>query len=68
MYFWADGLRKMLLYKRLKSPVSEDPSKSDMVNGPKHCWNLNESTFKIFIDPCEGNSDLKSLSYWDEKS
>ena len=35
-----------------------------MVKGPKPCWNLNESTFSLFIDPCEGNSDSKSLSEW----
>ena len=28
----------MWLDKCLKSPVSEDPSKSNMVNGPKYCW------------------------------
>ena len=25
----------------------------NMVNGPKPCWNLNNSTFAIFIDHCE---------------
>ena len=35
---------------------------SNMVNEPKHCWNLNESTFTIFIDHCEGSSVGKSLS------
>ena len=35
-----------------KSPLSEDPSTSNMANGPKHCWKLNGSTFTIFIDPC----------------
>ena len=30
-------LQKMWLDKCLKSLVLEDPSTSDMVNGPKHC-------------------------------
>ena len=53
MYFWAYGLRKTYLDKCLKSLDSEDPSTSNMVNGPKHCWKLNDSTFTIFIDPSE---------------
>ena len=56
IYFWAYGLRKTWLDKCLKSRVSEVPFKSNIVTGPKHCWNLNDSTFTIFIDPCEGNS------------
>ena len=51
-----------------KSPVSEDPSTSDKVNGPKNCWNLNDSTFIILIDPSEGNSGWTSLSEWYAKS
>ena len=43
------------LGKCLKTPVSEEPMKSNMVNGPKHCSNLNHSTFGIFIDQCEDN-------------
>ena len=62
MYFWTYGLRKTCLDKCLKSPLSEDPSRSNMVNRSKHCSNLNDSTFTIFIDPSEGNSGLKSIS------
>ena len=40
--------------KCIKSPVSEDPSTSNMVNVPKHCWNLRHSTFIIFIDCYQG--------------
>ena len=47
--------RKPWLYKCIKSLVSEDPSKSNIVNGPKHCSNLNHSTISIFIDQSEGN-------------
>ena len=61
MYFWTYFLRKTWLDKCLKSPFSADPSTSNMVNGPKHCWNLNKSTFTIFIDHCKGNSVGKSL-------
>ena len=67
MYFWTYGLRKTCLDNFLKSPVSEDPSTSNMVNGRKHCWCLNISTFTIFLDNCEGNSVAKSLSWWYEK-
>ena len=65
--FWTYGLRKTCLDNFLKSPVSEDPSTSNMVNGRKHCWCLNISTFTIFLDNCEGNSVAKSLSWWYEK-
>ena len=49
MYFRNYGLKKPWLDKCLKSPVSEDPSKSNMVNGPKYCSNLNCITFSIFL-------------------
>ena len=55
MYFRNYGLRKTGLDKSLKSPVSEDPSTGNMVNGPKQCCNLNDSTFTTFIYHCEGN-------------
>ena len=61
MYFWTYGFRKSWLYKCLKSSVSEDPLRSDMVSGPKHCWNLKDSTFTIFADRCERNSGVKCL-------
>ena len=46
---------KMWLDNCLKRPVSESPSTSKMLNCPKHCWNLNDSVFTIFIDLCEVN-------------
>ena len=64
MFFWTDGLWKTWLDTRLKRIVSEDPSTSDMVNGPRYCLKLNDITFTIFIDPSEGNSFWKSLSEW----
>ena len=64
MYFQNYRLRKMWLHHCLKSPVSESPSKSNMVNCSKHCWNLNGSIFTIFIDHCEGNWAAKILCEW----
>ena len=55
MYFRRYKLRKPWSDKCLKSPISEDPSKSNMVNRPEH------STFSIFIHQCEGNGVQKSL-------
>ena len=46
---------KTWLDKSLKSPVSEDCSKSNVVNVPKHCLNQHHSTLIIFIDHCQGN-------------
>ena len=44
MYFRNYGLPKTWLDQSLKSPVSEDPTKSNMVNVPKHCSNLKETS------------------------
>ena len=41
--------------KYLRSLVSEDPSPAYMVNGLKHYFNLNDSSFTIFIAYCQGN-------------
>ena len=54
--------------KCLKSPVSEDPLTSNMVNVPKHCWNLHNTTFIRLIDHCQVNWVGKSLCYWHGKS
>ena len=53
MYFLNYGLRKTSLDKCLKNPVWEDPSTGNMVNRPKHCWNMNNTTFTMFIDQCK---------------
>ena len=50
MSFTTCRLQKMWLHKCLKNRISEDPSSSNMVNGPKHCGNLKDSTIAIFID------------------
>ena len=55
MYFQNYGLRKTWLHLPRESPVSEDAPKSNMVNGPNHCFNLNGSTVSIFSNLFEGN-------------
>ena len=62
MYIRIYGLRNTWLDNCLKSPVSKDPSTINMLNRPKHCSKLNDSTFTIFIDHCAGNSVRKNLS------
>ena len=59
MYFQNNRQRKTCLDKSLKGPVWEDPTTYDMVNGPKHWFNLNESAFMILGDHCEGNGVAK---------
>ena len=66
--FWTYRLRKTWLDKCLKSDISEDPSTSNIVNSPRHCWSLNGSTFTKFFDHSEDNSVDKSLSEWYAKS
>ena len=61
MYFQNFELRKKWVDKYLKTTVSEDPSTSNMVNEPKHIWNLDDSMFTIFVDYCEGDWVKKSL-------
>ena len=68
MCFWTYEPRKTVLDKCLKGRVSDDRSTSNMVNGSKHCWNLKNKTFTIFIDHCEDNWGLKSLPEWYAKS
>ena len=61
MHFGYYGLPKTWLDQFLKSPVSENPSKSNKVNAPKHCSNMNDSPFTIFIDHWSVNCHTKSL-------
>ena len=53
-------LRKTWLDKCLKNRVSEDPATNNTANALKHCCNLNDSIFNIFINHCEGNCVGKS--------
>ena len=59
---------KTWIGKCLKSPSSENPSTSNMVNVPKHCWNLHHSTLIIFIGHWQWNCVWNSISYWHAKS
>ena len=58
---------KTWLDKCLKGPVSEDPSRSGMVNVNKHCSNLHRVTFIKVIDHCQVTWVGKNLSYWHGK-
>ena len=59
---------KVVVIQMPKISVSEDHSTTNTLNGPKHCWNLHDSTFIIMIDHCEGNWVGKSFSSWYVKS
>ena len=50
-----------LLHQCLKSCVSQIPLTDNMANGSKHCYNLNGSSFTIFINHCESSCIGKSL-------
>ena len=49
MYFRNYGLSKTWLDQRLKSTVSEDPTKINMVNAPKHCSNLKDTSLPYLL-------------------
>ena len=49
MYFGNYGLPKTQLEQCLKSLFSEDPSKSNMVNVPKHLSNLKEAPLRYLL-------------------
>ena len=49
MYYRNYGLPKTWLDQCLKSPVSEDPTKSNMVNAPKHCSNLKDTSLPYLL-------------------
>ena len=61
MCFGNYGLPKTQSDQSLKSRFSEDPPKSNMVNAPKYCSNLKESSFTIFIDHWAVNCSTKTL-------
>ena len=54
MYFRNYRLRKTWFDICLKTPVSEDPLRNNMINNRQHCSNLNDTTSIIFIDHYEG--------------
>ena len=61
MYFLSYGLPKTWLDQFLKTPVSKDPTKSNMVNAPKHCPNLRDTSFTRFINYWEVKCLTKGL-------
>ena len=61
MYFRNYGLPKTWLDQCLKSPVSENPTKSNMVNAPKTLFKFERHVFTIFINHWDVNCLTKSL-------
>ena len=55
MYSRNYRLPKRWLDKSQKSSVLDDPLSTNLVNGPKRCYTLDDSTFTIFIDHCANN-------------
>ena len=53
MYFRNYGPGKPWLDKCSEIAVSGNPLESSILNGCRHCSNLNHSTFNIFIDKFE---------------
>ena len=49
MYLRNYGLPKTWLDQSLKSPVSEDPTKTNMVNAPKRCSNLKDKSLPYLL-------------------
>ena len=46
---WNSRLQTARLLKCLKIPMSERLWRVNMLNGPKHCWNLHGSIFLRFL-------------------
>ena len=61
MYFGNYELPKTWLDQCLKSPISEYPPKSNMLNDPKHSPHLKDSPLTTFLDHWEVNCPTKSL-------
>ena len=60
-FFRHNALRKTWLDLCPKSPISKDPLTGNMVNGFKHCWDVNNRNLAIFSDDFEGDWVGKSL-------
>ena len=63
MFFRKYRIWKILLYKFLKSRVSKDPWTENRGNGWKHWTFLNDSTFTVFINHCEGSCIRKNFLF-----
>ena len=53
---------KDVVKKMFKKSRFRGPSRGNMIRGTNHCWNLNHTTFTIFIDHCESNWVEENLS------
>ena len=61
--FGSYCLQLLLLHECLIASLSEHPSRVNVLTGPKHCWNLNCSTFyPIFITARQIKLEKISLS------
>ena len=49
MYFRNYGLPKPWLDQCLKTPLSEDPTKTNNVNAPKYCSNLKDTPLPYLL-------------------
>ena len=65
MHFRNYRLSKTWLERSLKSAVSEHLSTVNMLKGPKHLWNLQESTFIFFFFIILVGTDLENISLSD---
>ena len=63
MYFRNSRLSHTWLDDSLKSAVSEHPSTVNMLKGPKHLWNLIDSTFIKLFYHSEGKNLLENISH-----
>ena len=61
VYFRNYRMSKTWIDHSLNSAVSQHPSTVNMLKGPKHLWNLQESTFIIFFYHFEGKWFVKYL-------
>ena len=67
MYFRNYGLPETWLDQCLKSLVSEDPTKSNMVNASKHCSNLKDTSLPYLLIT-ENSIVLQKISVSDAKN
>ena len=61
MYFRNYSLRKTWLHESVAGLVSEDPWAVNMLTGPKHSRNTQESTFILFFLHSDINKIRKRL-------
>ena len=57
----------MWLVECLKAPVSEHPLEVNVLEGPKDCWTVHDSTFMLTFRSCQTKSDVYQASKSDLK-